>query len=81
MTARVLTSITPAGTINYGLFKEVGRTTNWGETIGTDTLDSAAATGADETVVVYGRIPAGQTAPAGDYTDTIVATIWYGAAL
>ena len=82
VSTRLLTHTTvPANTAAYQLFQETGRTTNWGNTEGVDTVDSVAATGADETVTVYGRVPGGQNVPAGAYGDTITATIWYGSAL
>lgn len=81
-TARLLTHTTvPANTAAYQIFQETGRTTNWGNTEGVDTVDSTAATGADETVTVYGRVPGGQNVPSGEYGDTVTATIWYGSAL
>jgi len=80
--ARLLTHTTvAANTAAYGLYQEAARTTNWGNTEGVDTVDSAGATGAPETVTVYGRVPAGQNIATGAYADTITATIWYGTGL
>ena len=62
-------------TLNYTLFREAGRTTNWGETIGTDTV-TGTGSGANQNITVFGRIPNGQTTPpVGAYTDTITATV------
>jgi len=61
--------------LNYALFRDAGRTNNWGETIGTDTL-TGTGIGVNQNITVYGRITAGQTAPTvGAYTDTVTATI------
>jgi len=58
----------------YGLFSDATRTTNWGQTVGTDTV-SGTGTGAAQIVTVYGRIPASQNVGIGGYVDTITATI------
>ena len=63
-------------TLNYGLFREVGRTTNWGPTIGTDTV-AGTGTGLSQVLTVYGEIPASQLSAPGAYTDTVTATITY----
>lgn len=38
---------------------------------------SAVGTGADQAVLLVGRIPASQSAAAGSYTDSVVATLTY----
>jgi spore coat protein U-like protein len=63
-------------TLNYTLFRDAGRTQNWGAVIGTDKL-AGTGTGANQTVTVYGRITAAQTVAAGAYTDTVGITITY----
>lgn len=64
-------------TINYSLFSDAGRTTNWGETIPTDTVQDVG-NGGVQNHTVFGRIPGPQTTPsAGLYTDTITITITY----
>lgn len=63
-------------TLNYGLYQDAARTTNWGNTVGTDT-EPGTGTGASQSLTVYGRIPAGQFVQAGSYTDIITATITY----
>ena len=62
--------------VNYALYQDAARTTNWGNTIGTDTL-SAVATGAAVTHTVYGRVPPQTTPAAGSYADTITVTVTY----
>lgn len=62
-------------TLNYQLYSNAGRTTVWGETIGTDTV-TGTGSGSAQNLTVYGRIPNGQTTPPiGAYTDTITATV------
>lgn len=69
--------VTPANTLSYALFRDAGRTQNWGVTNGTDTV-AGTGTGAAQVITVYGRITAGQTTPiVGAYTDTVTATIEY----
>ena len=58
------------GYLNYNLYSDAGRTTSWGSVSGT-------ATGANQTISVYGRIPSGQTATAGSYSDTVQFTVTY----
>src|SRR5262249_9336857 len=63
-------------TIQHSLYSNSARTTNWGNTVGTDTVASAG-TGSSQSFTVYGRIPT-QTTPSPDtYTDTITVTVTY----
>jgi spore coat protein U-like protein len=76
VTTRKMTGQYLHGTLAYSLFSNSGMTTNWGNTVGTDTL-AGTGTGAAQTLTVYGNIPTA-TAPAADgYSDTITATITY----
>lgn len=68
-----------ADTVNYQLYSNAGYSTVWGNTVGADTVDSAAATGGNETHTIYARVPSHQNVPIGTYADTITATIWYAA--
>ncbi|WP_192182928.1 Csu type fimbrial protein [Mesorhizobium amorphae] len=77
VTTRAMTGAgaSPA-TLSYSLYSDSGRTTNWGNTVGTDTVASTG-TGSSQSFTVYGRIPA-QTAPKPDtYNDTITVTVTY----
>ncbi len=65
-----------ANTINYSLYSDAGRTTVWGDTVGTDTV-SATGSGAAQSYTVYGRVPAQTTPAAAVYTDTITVTVTY----
>jgi spore coat protein U-like protein len=66
----------PAGGLNYSLSVNSGHSTNWGNTVGTDTV-SGTGTGTSQTLTVYGQIPANQFVPVGAYADSVVATIAY----
>ena len=62
--------------IDYSLSVNSARTTNWGNTIGTDTV-SATGSGAAQTYIVYGRVPAQTTPRPGSYTDIVTLTVTY----
>ena len=67
----------PAGSLlHYSLFSDSGHTTNWGNTLGTDTV-SKTGTGAVQILTVYGQVPAGQYVTPGNYADTITVTLTY----
>ena len=65
-----------AATLRYSMFRDSGRTLNWGNTVGTDTL-AATGTGNAVQYTVYGQLPAAQVTTQGAYTDTIIATVTY----
>jgi spore coat protein U-like protein len=65
-----------AALINYFMFSNSGRTTNWGNTVGTDTV-AGTGTGSAQSLTVYDRIPAQTTPAPGTYNDTIVVTLTY----
>ncbi len=62
--------------IAYNLYQDASRNVAWGNT-GAGLL-SGNGTGSDLDVPVYGRVPANSTnVPAGDYVDTVTATLTY----
>jgi spore coat protein U-like protein len=65
-----------SATINYSLYSDSGRTTVWGNTVGTNTV-AGIGTGARRRYTVYGRVPAQTTPAAAVYTDTITITVTY----
>jgi spore coat protein U-like protein len=65
-----------SSTINYLLYSDSGRTTVWGNTVGTNTV-GATGNGASQSYTVYGRVPAQTTPAAAAYTDTITVTVTY----
>jgi len=62
--------------LGYGLFSDAGHTTNWGVTIGTDTV-TGTANGAAQPITVFGQIPAAEFVAPGAYADTITATVTF----
>jgi spore coat protein U-like protein len=75
-TLRVMT--TTGGTLGYKIFQNSGYTTNWGNTVGTDTLSgTSSATSLTNTINIYGQIPAQEAAVVGSYTDSVVMTVTY----
>ena len=75
VTTRQMKSAGPA-LINYSLFSDAGRTVNWGNTVGTDTV-AATGTGSAQPFTVFGRIPPQVSPLAAVYTDTITVTVTY----
>jgi len=65
------------GSLNYALYSDEGRTSNWGNTTEDDVV-ADTGNGDTQTHTVYGRIPQDQnTVAAGTYTDIITATVTY----
>lgn len=76
-TTRVLTGTTSASNkLNYTMWQNSARTTNWGNTVGTDT-ESGTGSGSAQSLTVYGQLASGQTANGDSYTDTITATLTF----
>jgi spore coat protein U-like protein len=65
-----------AATIKYSLYSNSARTTNWGNTVGTDTV-SGTGSGLGQNYTVYGQVPSQTTPAPATYSDTIVATVTY----
>jgi spore coat protein U-like protein len=61
--------------LTYSLFSDTGRTAVWGDTAGTGVPHTG--TGTLTALTVYGVVNAGQQVPAGNYSDTVVATITF----
>ena len=73
-TSRVMKSGT--NPLNYNLYTTAARTTVWGDgTSGSSFMP--AAKNFTTNLPVYGRIPAGQDANVGAYTDSITATVTF----
>ncbi len=67
--ARKMTS--GANVLNYALYNEVGRTTNFVSATGT-------GSGSAQSSTIYGRVPTGQTSvPAGSYADSVTISLTY----
>lgn len=65
-----------AGGLSYFLYRDSGRTLNWGETIGTDTVQQTG-NALPQTATVFGQIPAAQAVTAGSYSDTVGITVTF----
>jgi len=65
-----------AATIDYQMFSDTARTTNWGDTVATDTV-SSTGTGSTQSFTIYGRVPAQATPATGTYTDTVTVTVTF----
>lgn len=63
-------------TVNYSLYTDAGRTTVWGNTVGTDTV-AATGNGAAQSYTIYGRVPPQSTPAPATYTDTVTVTVTY----
>lgn len=75
VTNRLMTGPSSA-TVAYGLYQDSSHATNWGNTVGTDTV-AGTGSGSAQTLSVYGYI-ASQTTPApGAYADTVNVTITF----
>ncbi|MBL0914545.1 MAG: spore coat protein U domain-containing protein [Sphingopyxis sp.] len=69
-----------ANSLTYNLYTTAGRTQVWGNGTGGSTRVTQSFSGlllVDRTIPIYGRIPAGQNARAGSYSDTIIVTVTY----
>ena len=59
----------------YFLYQNTARDQVWGDTSLTGV--GGVGTGGQVVLTVYGRIPVGQNKPAGNYADTVVATVTF----
>jgi len=75
VTARLM-SAGGSNTLAYFLYRDNGRTQNWGNTPGTDTVDQTG-TGAAQNITVYGRINSGAISVPGNYSDTVTVTVTF----
>lgn len=63
--------------VNYGVFKDAARTTDWGAGVGATQAGNAGASGL-VSLTAYGRIPASAASVgAGTYTDTVTVTVTF----
>ncbi len=65
-----------ANTVAYKMFSDSAHTTNWGNTVGTDTV-AGTGSGAQQTLTIYGRVPAQTTPAPATYNDTVTVTVTY----
>jgi spore coat protein U-like protein len=63
--------------LTYEIYKETGRSNVWGDSGGATVTLSAAASILPQTINVYGRVPANQSATVGAYVDTVAITLTF----
>ena len=63
--------------LTYEIYKESGRTNVWGDSGGNTVTLAAAASILPQTITVYGRVPASQSASAGVFADTVAITLTF----
>lgn len=73
---RLMKHTTASDTISYSLYTTSAHTTVWGNTVSTDTVPRTAITG-DETLTIYGMVPAQSVTKTGAYSDRVTITLTY----
>ena len=63
-------------TVSYQMFSDPGLTTNWGDTVPTDTV-AGIGNGSTQTLTIYGRVPPQASVAPATYTDLVTITITY----
>ena len=61
----------------YQLYTDVARSTVWGDGTASSSAVAGTGSGGNQTLTIYGRIPALTGAVPGTYTDTVTVTISY----
>ncbi len=74
--ARKLTG-TDGASLAYGIYIDTARNTVWGDGAGGTSSMVGYGNGAAQSILMYGRIPAGQAVFVGTYADTITVTLTY----
>lgn len=64
-----------AHVLNYNLYTDASYTTVWGD--GSGVTSAVSGNGISVSLPVYGRIPSGQNAHVGSYSDVIVVTLTF----
>lgn len=63
--------------LTYQLFRDSARTIAWGDGAAHGARVSGTGSGSNQVLNVFGRIPAGQSAVPGTYTDSVMVTVEY----
>ena len=74
VTSRKMTRVGGTETLNYSLYQAADRLVVLGNTLAIDVI-TGVGTGLAIPHTVFGKITAGQNVPAGNYVDTVTATI------
>jgi spore coat protein U-like protein len=64
------------GFVTYDLYRNAARTLHWGSTLNSATA-TGTGSGAEQTMTVFGRVPAQAAVAAASYSDTIMVTVTY----
>jgi len=75
-TTRLLHNSSTNENVQYKLYSDSGHSTNWGNTVSTDTVH-ATGNGASQSYTIYGRIPPQNTPTPGSYADVVTVTVTY----
>lgn len=75
--ARRLRKGTSSDYLRYELYKDLLMTTRFGDTGSSDRVAGLGLGITATPVVIYGAIPAGQTAAGGSYADSVQITLYY----
>jgi spore coat protein U-like protein len=65
-----------SGFVTYDLYRDNPRNLHWGNTLNSDTAVGTGS-GSEQTMTVYGRVPAQTAVRAGAYSDIITVTVTY----
>jgi spore coat protein U-like protein len=65
------------GFLSYELFSNSLRTLAWGDGTALGAKVGGTGSGTGQSRTIYGRIPAGQSAAAGSYSDSVIVTVDY----
>lgn len=63
--------------VRYQLYQNAAYTTPWGDGIGGTSAVTGTGSGSSQAITVYARVLPQTTPSAGNYSDTIIATITY----
>ncbi|CAM2184254.1 Lipoprotein [Burkholderia latens] len=73
--ARAMPRAGGGGSVRYQLYQDSGHANPWGDGTAGTSMATGAGTGFNQTIPVYGLVPAQATPAPGNYSDTITATI------
>lgn len=65
-----------ATTMSFQMYSDSGRTTVWGNTIGTNTV-TGTGNGSAQTLTIYGQVPVQATPTANTYSSTVTASVTF----
>ena len=65
-----------SGFVTYDLYRDNPRSLHWGNTLNSDTA-AGTGSGSEQTMTVYGRVPAQTAVRAGAYSDIVTVTVTY----